>query len=397
MGTMNVAAYAFTMLAARMLGPQTYGALASLMAAVLVIGVLQLGLQATAARRIAAEPERVAQIERSILRVTYRAALTLGTILLIATPLVDRILRLDSWPTAALVAVIAVPMTVMGGQAGILQGERRWTPLAWIYVASGVPRLILGTIMIAWQPSEWAAMTGVTISAFVPVLVGMWALRGDREHGAIADHQRGRVIVGEIVHNSQALLAFLALSNADVIVARNVLSEHEAGLYAGGLILAKAVLFLPQFVVVIAFPSMSTAHARRQALIRSVTLVGLLGAVCTAGAWLLPDLAMTFVGGDKYVAIEDKLWLFAVLGTALSMLQLLVYSVLARRGQRSIYAVWIALALLVTAGLQLNSVDALLRLVVTIDVGLLALMLVSSLVILKRLDEQPHKEAALSS
>jgi O-antigen/teichoic acid export membrane protein len=254
--------------------------------------------------------------------------------------------------------------------------------------------LFVGTIMIAWQPSEWAAMLGVTVGAFVPVLVGVWALRGDREHGAVADDGQGRAIVGEIVHNSQALLAFLALSNADVIVARNVLSPHEAGLYAGGLILAKAVLFLPQFVVVIAFPSMSTAHARRHALIRSLTLVGLLGAACTAGSWLLPGLAMTFVGGAEYVAIESKLWLFAVLGTALSMLQLLVYSVLARRGQRSIYAVWIALALVVAAGLQLNSLDALLRLVVTIDVALLVLMFVTSLVILRRLDQQPNTQTA---
>ena len=35
------------------------------------------------------------------------------------------------------------------------------------------------------------------------------------------------------------------------------MSDSEAGLYAAGLIMAKAILFLPQFVVVIAFPSMS--------------------------------------------------------------------------------------------------------------------------------------------
>ena len=36
--------------------------------------------------------------------------------------------------------------------------------------------------------------------------------------------------------------------------------DQPAGLYAGGLILTKALLFLPQFVVVVAFPSMSTAQ-----------------------------------------------------------------------------------------------------------------------------------------
>ena len=45
----------------------------------------------------------------------------------------------------------------------------------------------------------------------------------------------------------------------------------------------------------------------------------------------------------SYAEIADHLWIFAILGTVLAMLQLLVYSVLARQGQRSVYLVWAAL------------------------------------------------------
>ncbi len=44
---------------------------------------------------------------------------------------------------------------------------------------------------------------------------------------------------------------------------------------------------------------------------------------------------MIFIGGDEYAEVEDELWLFAILGTLLAMLQLLVYAVLARQGGRS--------------------------------------------------------------
>src|SRR3546814_7415982 len=101
-------------------------------------------------------------------------------------------------------------------------------------------------------------------------------------------------MIRETVLNSQALLAFFALSNADVIVARNVLDEHDAGLYAGGLILTKAVLFLPQFIVVLAFPAMASAGERRRALTRSLSLVGLLGLVAVVGSVLLSEVAMVF-------------------------------------------------------------------------------------------------------
>ena len=83
MAVMNVATYAFTVLAAYVLGPKQYGALAGLMATLLVLSVVQLGLQATGARRIAAEPEHAGEVEAVVLRVTYWAAAAFGVLLLL--------------------------------------------------------------------------------------------------------------------------------------------------------------------------------------------------------------------------------------------------------------------------------------------------------------------------
>jgi O-antigen/teichoic acid export membrane protein len=393
MGVMNLSTYGFTIIAARLLGPQSYGALASLMATLLVIGVLQLSLQATAARRISAEPQHVAQIEKTVLGVTYRASLAIGLVLLLLTPLVNRVLKLDSLPTAALVAVSAVPLTMMGGQAGVLQGERRWWPLAVMYVASGVPRLLIGTALILWHPNETSAMLGVAFGAVPPVILGWWALRTHRVARVPSEEHGFRLVLRETMHNSQALLAFFALSNADVVVARNVLPAHSAGLYAGGLILAKAVLFLPQFVIIVAFPSMSTASERRRALTRSLLLVGGLGAVATAGAFVLKDLALVFIGGDDYREIASSLWVFAILGTALSMLQLLVYSVLARQGRRSVYLVWAAFLTVVGVGYFVTSLHALITLVVTTDLVLFAALLGLSVYTLRQDDAEPVEQS----
>ncbi len=380
MGVMNVATYIFQMVTARVLGPQDFGAFASLMNVLLVVGVMSLAVQATAARRISAEPGDVVGIERAVLHVTYRSAAVLGVVLVLAAPLINLLLRLDSLASAALVGVIAVPLTVMGGQAGVLQGERRWGPLALLYVAAGVPRLLLGTGLVIWRPSESTAVLAVAIGAVFPVLVGAWALRRPRDEH---HHERPATpsILGEVARSSQALLAFFALSNADVIVARNVLEGREAGLYAAGLIMTKAVLFLPQFVVVVAFPALSTIRERRRTLIRGLLLVAGLGLGATAGAFVLSGLAMVFVGGAQYADIESHLWLFAVLGTLLAMLQLLVYSVLARQGRRTVYAPWVALVALVVVGSRVETVEALLTVVVVIDLLLLAVLLLISLLL----------------
>src|SRR6478735_11889697 len=360
MGIMNVGTYGFQIIAARALGPSEYGAVASLMAVLIVVAVLQLGLQATAARRIAGQPGHVAQIEREILRVTYRAALALGAVMLVLSPVVWKLLRLDGIAPAIVLAMAAVPVTIMGGQAGILQGERRWQALGLVYLGVGIPRLVIGTVCVLISPTETSAVIGVMLAMWVPVAIGAWALRAHRDPGETSDEHSIRPIAAEAVTASLALLAFFLLSNIDIIVARNALDEHEAGLYAGGLILTKAVLFMPQFVVVIAFPAMSTAGERRRALVRSLALIAALGAVSILGAWLLSDLALVFVGGDEYAEVQSRLWAFALLGTILAMLQLLVYSVLARRGTRSTYIIWGGVVVLLVAALQTSTLDGLL-------------------------------------
>jgi O-antigen/teichoic acid export membrane protein len=377
---MNVAAYGFTIVAARLLGPRDFGAFAALMGLLLVIMVVSLALQATAARRIAAAPDHVHQIESVILRVGFQAALGMGALCLVLAPVIDTVVRLDSLPTAALTAFAAAPLTMMGAQAGILQGERRWRPLAMIYLAVGIPRLVVGTAMIVWRPTEFAALLGVVLASYAPVIVGWLALRHAREPGEHSTEHSVRSLWHETFHNSNTLLAFFALSNVDILVARNVLEARDAGLYAGGLILVKAVLFLPQFVVVLAFPSMSDASAARATLFKSIVVVTVLGAAAALGTAVLSGLAVVFVGGHEYSTIQNELWVFALLGTVLSTLQLLIYSVLARQARRAVVLVWAALLAVVAVGQLAESVNGLLAVVLGIDaVLLLALLAVAVL------------------
>ena len=233
----------------------------------------------------------------------------------------------------------------MGAQSGVLQGERRWAPLSLIYLALGIPRLVIGVAFIAWQPTQTFAMLGIAVAAVCPgrrrvARAASPRRRTGRDARTPATAERRhptRDILREAAHNSQALLAFFALSNADIIVARHALDNHQAGLYAAGLILTKAMLFLPQFVVVVAFPDhVDRARADGPRSSRSLGLVAVLGrprhrrrAACSPG-WPWSSSA-----ARRTPRSSDQLWLFAVLGTVLSMLQLLVYAVLARSGRRA--------------------------------------------------------------
>lgn len=390
MAIMNVTTYGFTILAARLLGPAEYGALAAVMGLLLVVNVLSLGLQATGARRVSAAPENLPQIERDVMSASYRSAVVLGAVALLAAPAVATLLHLDSWLIPAMVAVTAVPLTVMGGQAGILQGERRWGPLAGIYLSMGLGRIGFGALALVIAPNTFSAMVGVALGALVPTAVGGLALhraaharevRGE-PHATGSPRPRPWApggVLREVGHNSHALLAFFALSNVDVVTARITLDPHQAGLYAGGLILTKAVLFLPQFVIVLAFPSMAANSSSGSTRRRSLMMVLAIGAATVVGVAALRGIAVEFVGGGQYAEIASMLWGFAVLGTLLAMLQVMIYDVVARQRRRAVYLVWTALVTVLCAIPFVSTVGQWLTVVTAVDTTLLVVLLLLNL------------------
>jgi len=376
MAVMNVGTYGFQMISARLLGPGQYGALAGVMALMMVLSVLQLGLQATSARRIAADPAHVAAVEAAVLRTGWRTALVLGGVTVLAAPLVTRLLRLDGLLPAILLGLAVVPTTVMGAQAGVLQGERRWFPLSLVYLSVGVPRVALGlAFLLVWR-SESSAMLAILVSTWVPVLVGSWALgRHPRRSSSVSEVEIRRDVLRETLGSSVALLAFFAMANLDIVVARSILDEHDAGLYAGGLIVTKAVLFLPQFAVVVLFPSMSTDGESRSAIAKGLVFLGTLGAAGVAATYVLSGLALVFVGGAEYSGVQDRLWIFAALGALLSLLQLLVYAGLATRGVATKYVVGIGALALVGLGATSSSITGLAITVGCVDLAVLLLLI----------------------
>ena len=397
---MNVATYGYTILTARLVGPSEYGAFAACLSLLIVLQVLALGLQATAARRIAVDLDRAGSIERTVRRLGVQVALGAGAVLLLLAPAIDALLNLDSLITAVVVALAAVPLTLGGAYAGILQGARQWRPLSAYYLAGGLPRVVIGTAIVWWRPDATSAVVGVALGLVVQLAVVRWALhRRPAAHpapDATADHgtdseprHPARALLVETAHNSQVLLAFFALSGADIVLARRVLSEHDAGLYAAGLIMTKVLLFLPQFVVVVAFPDMATPERRRRALLISLGAVGAVGVVAVVAARLLSGVAMVFVGGAAFADVETLLWAFAVLGTLLAMIQLQVYAVLARQARRTVVTVWAALLAVTVLGLRADSIEGMLAVVIGVDAVLLVVLTALAVLAVRREEPTP--------
>lgn len=347
---MNVAVYGLTIVAARSLEPRDLGALTALLGVLLMGNVMSLGLQASSARRLSVHPEDRAVIIGTVARVAPMLAVGTGVFVGLVTVALAEPLRLPSlWP-AVLTGATLVPLTMMGAAAGVAQGTERWGMLTAIYLGGGLGRLVFGVGALLIETSVTSAMIGIAIGAWVPVLVGLPLLRG---RSADARTTSRRSYVREAVLGSHALLAYFVLSNLDALLARIVLDPHDSGLYASGLILSKAAVFFPQFVSIVVFPLLARDETSRSRHLAAGAVAGL-GAAAVLVTALLPQVALILVGGDRYAEVAGRLWLFALAGSCLAVVHLLVYDALARHAHGVAAAVWTAVATLATAVLLLD-------------------------------------------
>jgi O-antigen/teichoic acid export membrane protein len=347
MAIMNVAAYGFTLIGSRLLLQEQFGAITALLGLLLIGNVASLGLQATAARQLATHTgDDAKSLADAMLRAGRRSALGLTLLCLLLTPVFMWLLHIDSVVAILLLAPTLGGLTLMGSQLGVLQGSHRWTELAAVYTSAGVGRLVLGGGALLVHPSLDWAMAGLALGAAVPATLGQFFLRGSRS----ASGQQIREVLRETVHGTHTLLAFFALANADVLFARALLDEKDSGYYAAGLIVAKACLFLPQFVIVLVFPSLANSPGDTVRLRRAIFAVAGLGACAVGGTLILPAIVVEVIGGkEKYAALGPYTWMFAIAGSAYAVLQLVVYAAIAQQEKRAALGIWLGLVVLAAA------------------------------------------------
>ena len=146
---------------------------------------------------------------------------------------------------------------------------------------------------------------------------------------------------------SQVQLALIALTAVDLILARVVLDGDDASRYALAAIATKVAFWLPQAVGVVLYPQMAkpreSARAMRTAL---VVLLGL-GAVTVGAAALASPLVPLLVGAD-YAPVQGMLWMFALCGACLALLQGALLASIADERTWLAAIAWVGLAVEIT-------------------------------------------------
>lgn len=336
----NGAAYLLSMIAARILAPAQFGALGALLGLLVIISTVGIATQAFTARRVAVAGQDHDRIEGESIRLSVLVGVTImvaGSI--VAWPLS----RLFEIPVIALATGIAsIGFVVMGSAAmGIAQGREDHPRLAWAFIANGAGRAIGGVLGVVLLGSVEGVGIGILFGCAAGAAISYWIICKGAWSGSLSTGVRG-----DFVHVFHALVVLFTLTNVDVLLARVFLTPDESGEYSVGVLLAKIAFFLPNAIVIVLFPKMTSANSRRAVYV-ATALTAIVGLVITSFSFLFGDFVIRVLGGVQYPDLGSEAWLFALEGSAFALVQVLLYARLATQDRSAVISVWVALVVLV--------------------------------------------------
>ena len=331
----NVGMYLLTVIAARLLAPATFGELGSLLAVLVVGAVPSMALQTTAALRVATDDgDRGPLVTVGLTTSTVVAVLALA-----CTPLLMLVLHLDRPWAVLCLALSLAPITLNGLWHGILQGTHRFRALAQLLGFEGAARVGGALVGLLVTRTPTGALAGTVLGALAVAFVG-WLICGRPR-----PRRRERGQLREVLHASQALLALVLLVNLDLVLARHTLPADAVGEYAVGSVVTKIAYWLPCAIAVVMLPRLVSEEGRRRVIPRALAVCAALNALVVLGAALFGPLALGLIGGHKYAGSTLAIWPFALVGSLLSLVQILLYARIASADRRSTALTWLAVAL----------------------------------------------------
>lgn len=396
--TANVAGYLLQLLAGRWLGVAGYSEFASLLAVQLLCAVPALAMQNVVAREVVLGADL-----RAVRSMQWRCAALVAAVAVVLVPVVAGVLHVGVWAAAA--ALGAAPaLVVLSGEQGILQGGNHFRALATVLAMAGTARVAPALVALALGGGAagalWAGAAGIVCAAIIAGRIARSTARahdlgaetatpagfgaqsgelpgapthtgaggidsalsaeatpdrgrsaqtgaGGSKRGPAAAGARRAIGVLPVLRAVQVQAALMALSSVDLIVVRIVLDDVDASRYSLGTIATKIAFWLPQAVGVVLYPRMAQPAHSARAIRDALSVLSVIGVVAVIGAAVAAPLAPLFAGQD-YAPIQGMLWLFALHGAILAVLQGALLSAIAVERTALAAVTWIGLALEVT-------------------------------------------------
>jgi O-antigen/teichoic acid export membrane protein len=326
----GIGGFVYHAIAARVLGPATYGQVAFLIAVYAVGTAPALILIVVLARYTSTLAARGEAGVRSLLGRTARLVAIPCLVAVLVTALFARpIAAFEHLGSTIPILILGFSIALIWQVAiprGILQGLQRFPALSLNLSLELVVRTTAVFVLLKAGYAVSGAMAAVFIGLACCFVLGLYTLRDHFRRGGA--RVKLRVMAGFSLTAAAGIVGIQILYNQDVVLAEHYLSSHDGGIYGGLNKVGTILFFLTLSVSQVLFPRVVEAVAREQHPGR--ILLSSAGILCALGFGALlvfaafPGLIVSILFGPRFSDATPFVFPVGVIGLALALDNLLV-------------------------------------------------------------------------
>lgn len=367
MALMNVANWLYHVVMSRALGPAGYGGLSALLGLLFIMTVpattIQMGLSALVARR---EANQDAPFFANVLTRWLRGFLLFGLVLssvpLLLSPWLADLLRLASPVPVLIAGTVLISWLPLPVVRGLLQGVQRFWTLGASFITEGLLKLGAGVLLVSAGLGLSGAVAAISLGALGALALTMLGLRSRSDPRPVGVGPQDAVVFRSLLPYVVAVASFTLLTQSDVVLVKILFPPGEAGVYAAASTAGKIILYLTAPLAMVMLPEAVRRHVRnegeRPVLLRSARYAAAAGGALVAAYILVPRPIMHVLFGSAYLEGAPLLWLVG-LGMLANELALLGVYYLLGTGRSAVLR-WVtvqALVFLVALWIFANSLE----------------------------------------
>ncbi len=328
----NVCGYLYHLFLGRLLLPEQYGVIGSLLSMFLIVSVatgtiLTVVMKYTAQYYAQNKSAVIVTMQKRLSRWLFIGGIIITGVCLALSLPISRFLNIDTvWPVVVLsfsfLFIFVAPV-----YRGVLQGLQRFGKLSWSLIIDSATKLIVGLLLVWLGWSVVGGITGIVVGTLLGLLSAWWFSRDTRKQsGSAFGDWKG--IWTYCLPVAVVMLATTLLYSIDVILVKHYFSAADAGHYTALSQLGKIIVFGTSAIAGVMFPMVAAKFAKREnfrpIFWKAVGLVVGLSGLAVLIYFLAPNFVIGLLYGAEYLPGAGLLGYVAVFMALYSVINVLV-------------------------------------------------------------------------
>jgi len=330
----NILAFLFNLFLARNLSAVDYGTYASLISAIVLVGIPTQSV-VTVIVRFATNYLSSGQTDKAVklYKTTFGFTLVIAVLLIFIFSVfslpIKNFLHIDN-----ILLVIFSGVIVAVGYLGIantafLQSLFKFTFMSITLIIGGVVKLSVGVLLIILGFKVFGGLFAVFAMYIISLLLGFIPLKFVFKKTKTNVSISIREVIIYALPTGVTIFALTSLTSIDIILVKHFFNSSSAGLYAGVSLIGKAIFYFTGPITMVMFPLLVKRHTKGEnfnnLFYLTIVLVSVSSIAITVFYFIFPKLIISlFLGGREYLNASSYLGLFGIFITLFSILNVFV-------------------------------------------------------------------------